>query len=76
MGKFSRSITGGIPLDSLPLNWGKQKETQKILEILNKCFGPYGFNNQISSIDTIEVFKEIFKIAQDQFNDTTGHKNQ
>ena len=76
MNKQQKSITGGIPLDSLPLNWAKQEETQKILEILNKCFGPYGPNNKMSSVKTVEEFKEIFKMAKDQFNESIGEKTK
>ena len=72
MNKQQKSITGGIPLDSLQLNWGKQEETKKILEILNRCFGPYGPNNKMPNLNTVEEFKEIFKIAKDQFNESTG----
>lgn len=58
-----QSSSGGIPMDSLPLNWGKQKNISKILEILRKCHGPYGFNNQLQDLSTIEIFKEVYKIA-------------
>ena len=70
MNKQQKSITGGIPLDSLPLNWGKMGETKKILIILNKCFGPYGPNNKMFSVNTVEEFKEIYKIAKDQFDES------
>ena len=57
-------------MDSLPLNWIKQEEVLKILEIVNKCLGPYGANNNFSDFDTIEAFKEIHKMAQDLFNES------
>ena len=69
MGQQKKSITGGIPLDQLPLNWAKQKEIVKILQILNQCFGPYSTNNNKNGVDTTANFKEIYKIALDCYND-------
>jgi hypothetical protein len=34
-----RLFTGGISLDSIPLNWIKMPETKEILKILALCFG-------------------------------------
>ena len=39
----------------------------KLLEIIQKSLGPYKFNNQFDDVNTVEVLKEIYKIASDLF---------
>ena len=64
-----KSSSGGIPIDSLPLNWSKQKNIGQVFEILRLSLGPYGFNNNFQHIDTTSILKAIYKLASDLYNE-------
>ena len=55
---------GAISLDAIPLNWTKDKLTQKIIKIISLCLGPH----RDSKICTSSVFEEVHKVAIDLYN--------
>lgn len=69
---MGRSITGGIALENIPINWSKKAETTKIFDIIQKCLGPYGPNNNFQDLHTDKVFNEINKIALDTYEHSFG----
>ena len=48
-----KSITGGVALDSIPLNWTKHKKLiALLLRVLKMSVGPYDYNNSLKELDT------------------------
>jgi len=65
-------MTGGISLDQIPLNWSKFQQVSKIFEIISSCLGTYGVNNNVTLLDTSEVFRKINQIALDIYDKAVG----
>lgn len=60
--QWKQTMYGGIPIDFVPISWGKTPEAKTIFEIISKCLGPYNAKNNID-IDTSSIFQEVNKIA-------------
>jgi hypothetical protein len=54
----------GIPLESIPLKWCNVPEIGAIFDMVSHCYGPYGFQNSIQGLDTVEVLKKIHRLAE------------
>ena len=56
------NITGGIPLDLIPLNWSKMPETGAIFKIISILFGPYTTTNSLK-VNTHDILEQVHDIA-------------
>jgi len=56
LSSFHYSLIGKIPLDLIPLNWGKMPETQAIFKIISLCYGPYDPTGNLG-VDTVKQFR-------------------
>lgn len=65
------SYMNKIPLDLIPLNWSKCKETQYILEVIALCFGP-NRNLSKTNIDTVDLFEKMQDISIKVFIQSFG----